>query len=98
MGSELEVLGFGAKINWKATDDFEVTLAENYEGEGKDAGALLRSLGTRHRSAAWFCFQNPDTIAVVISEDGLVSCMHKHEEKLLLWRPVRLELVDLGSA
>jgi hypothetical protein len=98
LGSELEVLGFGAKINWKATDDFEVTLAENYEGEGKDAGALLRSLGTRHRSAAWFCFRNPDTIAVVISEDGLVSCMHKHEEKLLLWRPVRLELVDLGSA
>jgi hypothetical protein len=96
LGPELEILGFGAKIDLKATEDFAVTLAENYQGEGKNANTLLQSLGTRHRSAAWFCFQNPDTIAVVISEDGIVSCMHKSEEILLLWRPVRLELIDLG--
>jgi hypothetical protein len=95
LGPELEILGFGAKIDLKATEDFAVTLAENYQGEGKNANTLLQSLGTRHRSAAWFCFQNPDTIAVVISEDGIV-CMHKSEEILLLWRPVRLELIDLG--
>ena len=68
-----------------------------------DAGALdrqpydLSASGTRHRSAAVFCKQNPGVAAFVVSQDGEMSAMRSIDETVIVWH-IKPQKIDGGGA
>jgi DNA integrity scanning protein DisA with diadenylate cyclase activity len=65
---QLRVLGFGAKISVKPTPP--VSQSEAKEGVWI---SIERAGGTRHQSAIRFVGKSPESIAVIISQDGHAS-------------------------
>lgn len=86
------ILGFGVKITSSDPVSVPARLALTSDASELDASPLPK-LGTRHNSAARFCYHNPGSIAFVISQDGVVSCMIRYEDRdhVLVWRPIALE-------
>ncbi len=75
--SDLEIQGFGAKIR-SSGDQFPL-IAEDADGDRTHELPLSAIPGTRHRSAAMFCAQQPGrAFAIVISQDGDVSLFGRH--------------------
>jgi hypothetical protein len=70
--SDLEIRGFGAKIN-VSREPFAL-VAEDVDGTNQRELPLSLIPGTRHRSAASFCAQQPgQALAIAVSQDGDVS-------------------------
>jgi hypothetical protein len=91
LGPDLRVLAFGAMIEGTPQSAFDVHVARSATGETTrviDVGMLG---GTRHQSAARFCHARPNALAVVISQDGGVSCLVNDGTVLRAWKGVRLD-------
>jgi len=81
--TDLEVHGFGAMI--RSSSDLFPLLAEDPDGDTKHDLPLSAIPGTRHRSAAMFCAQQPGrAFAIVISQDGDVSLFGRHLDDSVL--------------
>jgi hypothetical protein len=97
INSTLEILAIGAMFPWKE-DGIAVERAADAEAKSIEPFDLTK-LGSRHRSAAWFCSAVPGAIAFVLSADGGISCMHRtlngeFSHSVILWRPVSLSWID----
>jgi hypothetical protein len=90
--TNLEVIGFGAVVK-EIHDAPPIYKSIDVRGEQLETFDL-KGLGTRHRSAACFCYKYPGTLAFVASQDGALSCMTTrpnvpgHEHAVVVWRPV----------
>ena len=96
LSPELSILAFGAHIvcNDPLDVPVQLTLDSNGRCVSEPGPSPLSRLGTRHNSAARFCYNRPGALALVVSQDGVISCLTRltqAEERLTLWRPVALE-------
>ena len=91
LGPDLHVLAFGAIIERGKSADFKVHVANCAAGEIEDVIDVGKLGGARHQSAAHFCHERVSALAVVISQDGGVSCLHNDGTVLRAWRGVRLD-------
>jgi hypothetical protein len=91
LSSDLTILGFGAHIKCPQ-DEIQAKAAMDLPGT-KLVESPLKSLGTRHNSAARLCYHRPKTLAFVVSQDGLVSVLLRDSKQafVTLWRPAALE-------
>lgn len=73
---DLSLVGFG--VDLKPADQSADALVYEVDPLDHDDGQLFRPTqsigGMRHRSAARFVQDNPESLAIVKSEDGIVSC------------------------
>jgi hypothetical protein len=89
---DLNVRGFGVEITGKK-DPATVKLAA-------DAGASsvkeidLAGYGTRHRSMFRYCCAHPDSLGLVVSQDGAVRCVAGEGENVLLWDNLKIQQYD----
>lgn len=80
----MEVLGFGVEIHAPLMAANEVYRALDLEASAVQAEAA-DSGGTRHRAAYRLCLADPDSLVVVISQDGGVKFVHQHAGKVIFW-------------
>jgi hypothetical protein len=92
LNADLSIVGFGGHLLYSDPANVPVVRALNQKGS-ETGQATLESYGTRHNSAARFCWNRPGATAFVVSQDGVVSCFHRvaGSSQLLMWRPVALE-------
>ncbi len=92
LNADMSIAGFGGHLLYSEPAIVLVERALDLEGS-KTEPASLRTYGTRHNSAARFCWHRPGATAFVVSQDGAVSCFHRKtaDSPLLMWRPVALE-------
>ena len=77
MTSDLKLLGFGAKIEFKLGSDVPVNKFQPKRGNQPVVASRLEDLGgMRHQSAARFIEANRGAVAIVISQDRHVSVMN----------------------
>ncbi len=70
---DLTILGFGAKIDCKYDPDETMRVSEPLEDSKPEEKTISKLGGTRHQSAARFVRDNKESIAVVASQDGILS-------------------------
>jgi hypothetical protein len=78
-----EVLGFGAEIGALPTVA-EVRRATDLEGD-RYLVEPVDAVGTRHRSAYRLCAESPETVAIVVSQDGGVRFVAQHRGAVTSW-------------
>jgi hypothetical protein len=87
------LLGAGAMIRTKEAGDFPVHIVAPHNLAATRIETTLRAFngGARHRSALIFCHANPGALAVVVSQDGVMSLLVRPllEECVLAVRPIR---------
>lgn len=82
--NNLKVLGFGAKIRPRDSQDIpeSVFTSDVFEGsESKEKSIAGLGWGTRHKSAAQFVYDLKEALAIVASQDGKLSIMAWSKEK-----------------
>lgn len=79
-----ELLGFGAEIAGTLPKIESVRRALDLEGE-RFAVEDIDGLGTRHRSAFRLCMASPDTIAIVVSQDGGCRFVASEKDFVTYW-------------
>ncbi|MBV9671366.1 MAG: hypothetical protein JO076_00890 [Verrucomicrobia bacterium] len=80
----LELVGFGAELRPHGPELPNVRQAKDLEGEIW-APASLDNVGTRHRAVYRFCDIAPSCLSVVISQDGSVQFVKKHNGAVTCW-------------
>ena len=88
--TSFKLIGFGARIKGDSPPDAYRAL--NAYGS-RVRNIDLRQFGTRHNAAAAFIKQCPDSLVYVCSEDGVASVFMNRADKVVLWRPVDLEVI-----
>lgn len=83
LAPDLSIIAFGARMICNEPVDVPVRLAIDQTGRNFDEAqhSPLAQLGTRHNSTARFCYNRPGALAFVVSQDGVVSCMTRYQEK-----------------
>lgn len=84
MTKRFEILGFGTEIICKNVHVPFVAKALDVEGEST-VNESPETVGTRHRSAYRFVQCQPDSIAVVISQDGDVRVIRERDTVVTYW-------------
>jgi hypothetical protein len=92
LNTDMSIVGFGGHLLYSEPANVPVVRALNSKGSETEQ-ASIETYGTRHNSAARFCWNRPGATAFVVSQDGVVSCFHRiaSSSQLLMWRPVALE-------
>lgn len=90
LGPDLRILAFGAMIEGTQSA-FDIHVAQSAKGASSRVIDVAMLGGTRHQSAARFCHARPNALAVVISQDGAVSCLLNDGALLRAWKGVRLD-------
>ncbi len=80
---KLQICGAGVFLSQEETKVWP----ENGPFAGKEADMRVFGLGSRHRSAAWFCKRNEGACAIVISQDGAIRVLAHNEGKVGLEGP-----------
>jgi hypothetical protein len=80
----LELVGFGAELRFDATDLKGVRHALDLEGDIW-VNEPLDNVGTRHRAVYRFCHGYPRCLAIVVSQDGSVQFVRKHNGAVTYW-------------
>ncbi|MGH7438206.1 MAG: putative sensor domain DACNV-containing protein [Polyangiaceae bacterium] len=93
MNKRYELLGFGAEIAGDLPDVQHVERALDLEA-GDTVRETLTADGTRHRSAYRLCSRVPEAVALVVSQDGGVRFIAKHEGEVTFWEHAA-EAVDV---
>jgi len=91
LGTNLEVIAFGARLSSSVQPGFAVHRALDPIGQESELFDLSR-LGTRHNSAAAVAIACPTSMVFVASEDGTASVFKRHRDRLLVWRPVEMDV------
>jgi hypothetical protein len=80
----LELLGFGAELRASAPQLKQVRHGLDLEGE-IFINESLDNVGTRHRAVYRFCDVYTDCLAIVVSQDGTVQFVKKHNGEVTYW-------------
>ena len=81
MTRDMQLLGFGAKIEFRPDRGVPVCEFKPTPGVQEVIGSRLEDLGgMRHQSAARFIMHNRDSVAIVVSQDRHVSVMNWEDE------------------
>jgi len=94
LGPELDLLAFGAVINWDAEPNINVKVSNDLHGTNLRCYSLA-DRGTRHQSAAAIAYNIPGAVVIVVSQDGEASCFLREgsdAQHVLLWRNMTLDL------
>jgi hypothetical protein len=78
------ILGFGAEVSGELPTPLQVWRALDTEGLKRELHAI-EDVGTRHRAAYRFVQGHPRGLAIVISQDGGVSFVARHESEVVFW-------------
>ena len=89
-----ELLGFGGEISGELPGVVAVRRALDIEGADAEE-EFTESVGTRHRSAYRLCLAVPDTIAIVISQDGGVRFIKSREGAVTYWDQASTTSLDV---
>ena len=80
----MEVVGFGVEVYAPQVD-----LPHVYQALDLEAAAVQAepadSVGTRHRAAFRLCLADPESLAIVVSQDGGIKFVHQQEGKIVVW-------------
>jgi hypothetical protein len=79
-----ELLGFGGEISGELPGVVTVRRALDLEGVHAEE-EFTESVGTRHRSAYRLCLALPNTLAIVVSQDGTVRFVTNREGAVTYW-------------
>ena len=89
-----ELLGFGGEISGELPGVVTVRRALDLEGEQAEE-EFTESVGTRHRSAYRLCLAAPDTMAIVISQDGGVRIIRSRDGVVTYWDQASTTSLDV---
>ena len=78
------LVGFGAEVSAELPVPTEVWRALDAEGNQRELDDI-ENVGTRHRAAYRFVNDNPDGLAIVISQDGGVSFVANRDGAVVFW-------------
>jgi hypothetical protein len=78
------IVGFGAEVSADLPSPDRVWRALDTEGTHCEA-ASVEDVGTRHRAAYRFVRDNPEGLAIVLSQDGGVSFVANREGEAVFW-------------
>ena len=86
---QIAIVGFGMEVYAPQLTLTSVYRALDANGsqlrvEAPDAG------GTRHRAAYRFCLTHPDSVAIVVSQDGGVRFVHSHANQIMFWEQLTI--------
>ncbi len=96
ISTDLTVQGFGIRIEYQ--DSPKVYQARDLLARQIETFDLA-SLGTRHTSGAAFASRCPRSLVFVASQDGVGTVFRSHKDKVIMWRPVELDvLLDLDRS
>lgn len=96
LSPKLDVLGFGAEIIAKEQPD-KVWVASDCDGN-KLTPFDWKQFGTRHRSMMRYCASIPESIGIVVSQDGAIRVMTMIESRLVIWKnPLLNSLSDAAE-
>jgi hypothetical protein len=89
---ELAVEGFGAIIRCQTIPPRNSVFRSYAADVREDALELLEydHLGTRHQSMMRYCFEHPQTVGFVVSEDGDARAMSLVDSRLIVWENIKL--------
>lgn len=79
-----EILGFGAEIRCDTADVKTVARALDLEGT-RFKHESTRGVGTRHQSAFDMCHELPETLAIVVSQDGGTRFVRWQDNQVIYW-------------
>jgi hypothetical protein len=86
------LLGAGAMVQTKSVEDFEVRLISPHDVKASPLRTTYLAFngGARHRSALVFCHLNPGAIAIVVSQDGVMSLLVRPTDETAVYalRPI----------
>ncbi len=92
--NRFELLGFGGEISGDLPGVVTVRRATDLEGaEGEDE--FTESVGTRHRSVYRLCLAEPETVAIVISQDGGVRFITNRQGAVTYWDQLSTTSLDV---
>lgn len=86
---QLAIVGFGMEVyapHLPLTDIYRALNAQGSElrAEAPDGG------GTRHRAAYRLCLAQPDSVAIVVSQDGGLRFVHSQAPRIVFWEQLTL--------
>jgi hypothetical protein len=87
-----DVVGFGVEINASKIPS-QIFLATSESGSRSSLRPLdYEKFGTRHRSMIRYCAAVPNSVGIVISQDGDVRAMTATKNGVLVWENIKLQL------
>ena len=86
---QLAVVGFGIEVYAPELDLSQVYRALNANATRQQAEAADRG-GTRHRAAYRLCLAEPESMAIIISQDGGVRFVQAQDERVVFWEQLTL--------
>lgn len=79
---ECKVVGFNAIITEEKVEGLRFVDCDGHDlGTAKN---LLANKGSRHKSALSFVMKVPDSFAIVISQDGVISALHNRGDNVIV--------------
>lgn len=91
LNKRMDVRGFGVEIKSPFDPDSIFTCSTQVPTEKSLKEVDYNHFGTRHRSMMRYCWNYNDAVGFVISQDGDVRAMTKHDDKLLIWDNIKLQ-------
>jgi hypothetical protein len=93
MTRNLTVRGFGVEITTQE-EPGRVALCKSQEVTGSFLKTIdYNHYGTRHRSMMRYCWHYPNTVGIVISQDGDIRVMTRVKDVLVFWENIRIQIL-----
>jgi hypothetical protein len=87
---ELIVQGFGVVIELRDFPKYVYCSNTSKINESKLDPIESNHFGTRHRSMFSYCWNNPDSLGFVISQDGDIRAIKRFNDKLIMWENIKV--------
>jgi hypothetical protein len=92
----LNTLGYGAMIALPRTaEPARVMSASDESGVNGLREIPKRQFGSRHLSLARYCYQHPESVGFVVSQDGVARAMKRVAEELVVWENIMIRRYSL---
>lgn len=91
MNKHLSVRGFGVEIKSSKLPNGVYISSTQIPHESNLKEVDYNHFGTRHRSMMRYCWNYPNTVGFVVSQDGDVRAMTRYNKKLIIWDNVKLQ-------
>ena len=89
LNDKFDVMHIGAEIRISDTDIGKgLTDVMIIDKEGNKHPRQIEEKGTRHRSAYRFALKNPESLVMVISQDGPISVVKRVGDEVHVWEDV----------
>jgi hypothetical protein len=90
LSPQLGVYGFGAVITSKECPPIIHISKYSEITVGKIETQDIAYFGTRHQSMFAYCWNNPDSLGFVISQDGDIRAVKRVNDKLFMWENIKV--------